>query len=332
MPSLPRIRRGRARGALAEAVPAVREPAELSHNGLTWIHLDAPDAEQTTILAERFSWHALDVEDVLSKRQRPKIDDYPDYLFAVLHFPVYDKAVKRLNAGELDVFLGTDYLVTMPTVELLPVTRLFQRCVDDPALRDSLFSKGSGYLLYHVLDDLFDYCFPILDKIGHKLDRVEDEMFEGRAEEVVRDISNVKQEIISYRKIVKPERSTLRLLERHTERFLPQDLELYFDDIVDAAERIWDLLDNYKEVVEALESTNESVISHRFNDVLRILTVFSIVFLPATLIASIWGMNVGLPGGGDPASSSDTFFWIIIGASIALVAAMVGYFRYKRWL
>ena len=101
-------------------------------------------------------------------------------------------------------------------------------------------------------------------------------MFEGRAEEVVRDISNVKQEIISYRKIIKPERSTLRVLERHTSRFLPEELELYFDDIVDAAERIWDLLDNYKEVVEGLESTNESVISHRQNDVLRVLTVFSV--------------------------------------------------------
>ena len=88
-------------------------------------------------------------------------------------------------------------------------------------------------------------------------------MFEGASEEVVRDISNAKQEIISYRKIIKPERATLRLLERHTQRFLPEDLELYFDDIVDSAERIWDLLDNYKEVVEALESTNESVISQR---------------------------------------------------------------------
>ena len=132
-----------------------------------------------------------------------------------------------------------------------------------------------------MLDDLFDYCFPILDKIGHKLDALEDDVFEGAPNEVVRDISNAKQEIISYRKIIKPERSTLRLLERHVERFLPEELDLYFDDIVDAAERIWDILDNYKEVIEALESTNESVISHRQNDMLRILTVFSVVLLPA---------------------------------------------------
>ena len=99
-----------------------------------------------------------------------------------------------------------------------------------------------------MLDDLFDYCFPMLDKIAHKLDVIEDEVFEGRSEEAVRDISNVKQEIIAYRKIIKPERPTLRLLERRVARFLPEELELYYDDLVDAAERIWDLLDNYKEV------------------------------------------------------------------------------------
>jgi magnesium transporter len=327
MPSLPRIRRPRPRSAQPEALFVSREPAELSHNGLTWIHLDAPGPEAASQLAARFGWHPLDVEDVLSKRQRPKIDEYPEYLFAVLHFPVYDKVVQRLNAGELDFFLGSDYLVTLPAVELLPVTRLFQRCSDDEALRESLFGKGSGYLLYHVLDDLFDYCFPILDKIGHKLDRFEDEIFEGRSEEIVRDISNVKQEVISYRKIIKPERSTLRLLERHTERFLPENLELYFDDIVDAAERIWDLLDNYKEVAEALEDTNESVISHRQNDVLRILTIISVTMLPLTLITGLFGMNVRFPG-----FESANAFWAIMGGMVVVLAAMIGFFRYKRWL
>src|SRR5512133_3066299 len=210
MPSLPRIKRPRSRTRPEETVvPARREPAELSANGLVWIHLDAPDPEVATELAERIGWHPLDVEDVLSKRQRPKIDEYPEYIFGVLHFPFYDKAVQRLNAAELDFFLGQGYLVTLPTVELLPVSRLFQRCVDDAELRESLFSKGSGYLLYHVLDDLFDYCFPILDKIGFKLDSIEDDVLEGRSEEAVRDISNAKQEIISYRKIIKPQRRAL---------------------------------------------------------------------------------------------------------------------------
>jgi magnesium transporter len=328
MPSLPRIKRTQPRGRAGEVVEQPeRRLAELHSDGLTWIHLNAPRPDEAAALAERFGWHVLDLEDVLSKRQRPKIDEYPEYLFAVLHFPVYDKAIQRLNAAELDAFIGPDYLVTLPTVELLPVTRLFLRCQEDAELRQSLFSRGSGYLLYHVLDDLFDYCFPILDKIGYKLGSLEDDVFEGRSEEVVRDLSNAKQEIISYRKIIKPERSTLRQLERNVERFLPQDLEVYFDDIVDAAERIWDLLDNFKEVVEALEDTNESVISHKQNDVLRVLTVFSDILLPLTLISGIFGMNVHFPGFG-----TSVAFWSVIGMMAATVVVLIAFFRYKRWL
>jgi magnesium transporter len=328
MPSLPRIRPRLRRGARDVAVaPERTRPAELASNGLTWIHLERLDAEAATELAERFGWHPLDLEDVLSRRQRPKVDDYPDYLFAVLHFPVYDKAIQRLNAGEIDIFLGGDYLVTIPNVELAPVTRLFRRCEEDEELRESLFSQGSGRLLYEVLDDLFDYCFPILDKIAHKLETFEDEVFEGRSEEVVRDLSNVKQEIIAYRKIMKPERATLRVLEGRTRRFLREDLELYFDDLVDASERIWDLLDNYKEVVEALEDTNEAFIAHKHQDTLRLLTVFSVILLPLTLIASIFGMNVAYPGEG-----TSEGFWLILAIMAAAVAALIAFFRYRRWL
>jgi len=329
VPSLPRIRRSRTRGAGEIVVRPAPLVHELSANGLTWINVVAADVATAQDLAERFGWHPLDVEDIVSKRQRPKVDDYEDegYLFAVLHFPVFDQAVQRLNAAELDIFIGHDYVVTIPNRELHPVTRLFARCEEDEQLRDQLFARGSGRLLYEILDDLFDYCFPILDKIAHKLDGIEDEMFEGRSEEIVRDISNVKQEIISYRKIIKPERSTLRVLERRVEHFLPEELEEYFDDIVDAAERIWDLLDNYKEVVEALESTNESVISHRQNDVLRILTVFSVVLLPLTLITGIFGMNVRFPGF-DTAHA----WWEVFGLMLIVLGALLGFFRWKRWL
>ena len=329
MPSLPRIRRSPRRGIVREVVARPSELHELTAGGLTWVHLERPGAESVVPLQERFGWHALDVEDVLSKRQRPKVDEYPDerYFFAVLHFPFYDKQIQRLNAAELDIFIGPDYVVTIPNRELHPVTRLFARCEEDERLREQLFARGSGRLLYEVLDDLFDYCFPILDKIGHKLDGIEDEMFEGRSQEVVRDISNVKQEIISYRKIIKPERSTLRVLERRVEHFLPEELELYFDDIVDAAERIWDLLDNYKEVVEALESTNESVIAHQQGDVLRVLTVIATIALPLTVIASLFGMNVLFPGEG-----SHEAFWVILGVMLATLVGMVAVFRWKRWL
>src|SRR5919108_793011 len=317
-PTLPRIRR-RTRGPAGQVAERA-EPRifELSTKGLTWLHIDEPGPPEAAVLAERFGFHELDIEDVLSQRQRPKIDEYPDYLFVVLHFPFYDKAVQRLNAAELDVFLGTDLLITLPNVGLLPVTHLFRRCEDDVELREELFSKGSGYLLYEVLDDLFDYCFPILDKIGFKLDRIEDDVFEERSEEVVRDISNAKQEIIAYRKIIKPERATLRALERYTQRFLPEDLELYYEDIVDAAERIYDLLDNYKEVIEALEQTNESVISPRQNYRLQLLTVFSVLSLPLTLLSGIFGMNFSFQSAG---------FITVVGIMGVLFLTAVTFFR-----
>jgi magnesium transporter len=119
----------------------------------------------------------------------------------------------------------------------------------------------------------------------------------------------------------------LRDLERTKQRYLAEDMEVYFDDIVDASERIWDMLENYKEVVEALEETNESLISHRVNNVLRLLTSFSAIFLPLTLVASVWGMNVGVPG-----ESSKTAFWVIIAFMVALLVALLTWFRRRGWL
>ncbi|MGH3009529.1 MAG: magnesium transporter CorA family protein [Gaiellaceae bacterium] len=309
-------------------------PAELRAGGVTWVHLLAPTAGEAQLLAGRFGWHPLDVEDVLSRRQRPKVDVYPGedgsggYLFAVLHFPVYDATVGRLNAGELDVFIGPDYIVTLPAVELRPVSLLFQRCADSEDIRTQTLSRGSGRLLYEVLDDLYDYCFPILDKIGFKLEQIDEAIGQDEgAKELVTDIHKVKQEIISYRKIIKPQRPTLRQLERGVERFLPEELELYFDDIVDASERIWDLLDNYKEVVEALEDTNESLISHQQNDILYVLTMFIVVLTPLSFITGFFGMNVHFPGFGTWGA-----FFAVLGLMAATVIGMLGFFRWKKWL
>jgi magnesium transporter len=333
MPNLPRPRLRRA-GRRAELVapPAERQKPnveEVAGEGLRWVKIERPSQLEWGWLEEHFEFHALDLEDVLSRNQRPKIDEYPDYLFIVLHFPVFDPTVGRLNAGELDMFVGPDFLITIPNQPLQPVEYLFERCRAKEELREQIFSKGSGYLLYRIVDDSFDYCFPMLRKIGNKLDAVEEEIFSGRSEEIVRDISNVKQEIINFRKVIRPQRPVLRDLEQVKGRFLAPDLdlEIYFDDIVDAHERIWDMLENYKEVVEALEDTNESVISHRVNDILRVLTAISVIILPLTFIASLWGMNVGVPGEGETED-----FYVILAVCLVIGVGMTAYFRRRGWL
>jgi magnesium transporter len=335
MPNLPKprlrraARRGEAISPAQRVEPETPQVEQIDSSGLRWVNIERPGALERTWLEDNFDFHALDLEDVLSRNQRPKIDVYDDYLFIVLHFPIFDPAVGRLGAGELDLFVGPGYVVTIPNQPLQPVEYLFERCRAKEELREQLFSRGSGYLLYRLVDDSFDYCFPMLRKIGNKLDALEDDIFEGRSEEVVRDISNVKQEIINFRKVIRPQRPVLRDLEKVKQRYLATDLdlEIYFDDIVDAHERIWDMLENYKEVVEALAETNESVISHRVNDILRVLTSISVIVLPLTLIASIWGANVHVPGEGDT-----TAFWILLGAMMAILLAMVSYFRNRGWL
>jgi magnesium transporter len=332
MPSLPRSPFGRRSGrgrAAADVVPAHDEPrVEIVESpGLRWINIERPRQIDLAWLQERFEFHPLDYEDVVSRNQRPKVDEYDDYLFIVLHFPRYDKQVGRLNAAEVDLFVGPDYLITIPNEPLQPIEYLFERCRTSEELREQLFSKGPGYLLYKIVDDLVDSSFPMLRKIGNKLERIEEEIFEGNSAEVVRDISNVKQEIINFRKIVRPQRSAFQDLERNKARYMAEDLDIYFEDINDASERVWDMLENYKEVVEALEGTNEAQIAHRTNETFRVLTAISVIVLPLTLVASIWGMNVGVPGEQDK-----TAFWAIVVAMVALLGGMAYYFRRRGWL
>src|SRR6185437_10429529 len=261
MPNLPRIPRTVRRRDRTPQHPAERsEPqvAEIAAAGLRWLNIETPTAVETAWLAQHFDFHELDLEDVLSTRQRPKIDEYEEYLFIVLHVPYFNKVRGRLDAAELNVFVGNGFVVTLPNVALKPVGRLFSQLEANTERREQYFSKGSGYVLYEILSELFDYCFPILDKIGFKLDRLTEAIFtERRSEEVVRDISDVKQEIVAYRKVIKPERSTLRLLARAPPPTLRKDPEYNSNDAVNRAVRFWNQLNNYKEAAETLGSTTE---------------------------------------------------------------------------
>ena len=329
MPSLPRSPFGRRSRAATELPPERTEPrVEIVESpGLRWINIERPRALEQTWLEEHFEFHPLDYEDVRSRNQRPKVDEYDDYIFIVLHFPRYDKVVSRLNAAEVDIFVGPDFLITLPNEPLQTIDYMFDRCRSNEELRESLFSKGPGYLLYKIVDDCVDASFPMLGKIGNKLERIEEEIFEGKGDEIVRDISNAKQEIINFRKIVRPQRLAFRDLERNKARYIAEDLDIYFEDIIDASERAWDMLENFKEVIEGLEATNESAIAHRTNEVFGVLTAISIVFLPLTLIASIFGMNVQVPGEG-----SIHAFWMLWRHGRDRDRLVAALFRRRGWL
>jgi magnesium transporter len=327
-PPLPR----RAARSRTDGIPHVAEPDTpnvevVEAEGLRWINIERPRQIDRAWLEEHFDFHPLDYEDVFSRNQRPKVDEYEGYLFVVLHFPVFDKRVNRLNGAEVDIFVGPDFIITLPNEGLQPLQYLFDRCRTNEDIREDMFSKGAGYLLYKIVDACVDASFPMLRKMGLKLERLEQAIFEEEANrEIVRDLSNAKQEIINFRKIVRPQRVALKDLER-TKRYVTGELDIYFDDINDASERVWDMLENFKEVIEGLENTNEAVLSHRLNDSIRVLTAFSVIMLPLTLIASVLGMNVGVPGEG-----SIHAFWITIGVMLSVLTGMVLWFRKRGWL
>ena len=310
MPSLPRIRRTRAHARDSDVVRQPPGSAELTAHGLTWIHLDRPTQDEAAALAERFGWHPLDVEDVLSKRQRPKIDEYADYRFVVLHFPVYDKAIgaperrrARLlhrpelprHAAERRAAAGHAPVRALPRRTRSCATACSRR---GPATCSTTCSTTSSTTASRSSTRSATSSTGSRTRCSRGAPR-----------------RSSATSPTSSRRSSPTARSSSRSAPRcgcssgTSTSFLPEELELYFDDIVDAAERIWDLLDNYKEVVEALEDTNESVISHRQNDVLRLLTLISVTMLPLSVIASVFGMNVAFPGEG-----THEAFWMIIGA------------------
>jgi magnesium transporter len=325
--AIPRMRRGK-----KVAPEVVREAGKLnidsvSGEGLTWINIESPTKEETDYLAVNYPFHPLDLDDCLSRIQRPKIDRYDEYLFLVFHFPVFSPEARVTTPSQVSVFIGADYLIALHKGDLKPLVKLFNQCQTDEDIRQEHFSQGSGYLLYRIIDRLVDYCFPILNKIGGNIEAVEDAIFAVRARGTVREISTLRRDVISFRRIIWPMRAVIGGLESKIRRFSKMDMEVYFGDTVDHLDKIWDALDEYKEIIEGLNDTYDSLATNRTNEVMRMLTVIATILLPLTVIASLYGMNVPLPF-----QESNYSFLVVFSIWAVVVAGMLYFFRRHHWI
>jgi magnesium transporter len=299
----------------------------ITHGKLTWVNIEHPTTADIEYLRERYDFHPLDYEDVLSKIQRPKIDEYEDYLFIVMHFPVFDKSKRVTTPSEVDIFIGAGYLITIHDGRLKPLLSFFDACEGDEIVRKRYMGKSAGHLLYQVLDRLVDYCFPILDRVVDNIEEIEDQAFSEDVREMVREISIVRRDLIALRRIIKPQIPVIANLEHRDRDFLHEDLDVYFGDVADAFNRIWDVVEDYKEVVEGLSDTIDTLTSYRINEVMRVLTTISVILLPLSLLSGIYGMNIDLPLDENP------WAWaIILGFMGFIVLGMLAYFRRKHWL
>jgi len=299
----------------------------LTWGKLTWINIEHPTEKETEYLAQNYTFHPLDLDDCLSRIQRPKIDKYKDYLFLVFHFPVFHKEARVTRASQLSVFIGSNYLITLHKGELKPLVKLFKECEIDEESRQENFSAGSGYLLYRIIDRLVDYCIPISNKMLDNIEDVEDGIFSNTRRSQIKEISVLRRDIIAFRRIIWPMRAVIGSLEPNVRRFTKMDLSVYFGDTVDHLDRIWDALDEYKELIEGLNDTHDSLMTNRTNTIIRLLTIISTILLPTTLIASIWGMNIGLPF----QNSSHSFIYIVL-IMAGIIGGMFYFFRRKKWL
>lgn len=302
----------------------------ITENKTSWINIVDPTYEDIEHLRRYYPFHPLDLEDCLSNMERPKVDEYEDYLFIVMQFPVYDTEARTSRLSEMDVFIGSGYLITLHKGELKPLSQLFQECQRDERARIRHMSKGAGQLLYGILDRTVDYLVRVLSRVRERINEIDEKIFTEDMRFIVEEISILRRDVISLRRIIKPQIAVISNLERKDRPFIREDMEVYFGDILDGFSRAWDELEDHHEVIESLSATSESIISHRINRTIQTLTVISLILLPLTLVAGILGMNITLPFG--MSNPNPYTFWIIIGFMIVLVVVLVYYFRRNRWL
>ena len=303
----------------------------ISEGKLTWFYIERPSTDEVDFLKQQFDFHPLNLDDVLSRMQRPKIDEYEDHLFIVLQFPVFDKQSHITRPSEVDIFVGENYVITVHcSANLKPLAKFFRECQTDEKSRQDYLGRTSAFLLYHILDRLVNYCFPILGKITESIDDIEDVIYTKAVPETVRQIAVIRRDLISFRRVIRPQMAVIETLEVEEYPFFKEEQEIYFGDIADHVRKIWDGLEDSKEVVDGLMDTSNWLTSHRIQEIMRVLTIVMALLAPATLIASIWGMNVPLPGGVEPGSLLPFGILFLIMALIGI--GMFIFLRRRKWL
>jgi magnesium transporter len=300
----------------------------LTHGRVTWTNIVAPSREDVAELSVRNpQFHPLNLNDCLTDLEFPKMDHHDDYLFLVVQMPYWDANEKISRSAEVDIFIARGNLVTSHQNELKPLVHLFEKAQNDETARERLMGRGASPLLYEILDTLVDYCYPIMHKVNQNLRHIERNLFKEETQHMLKDVAIVRRDVISLRHILRPQLDIVRELERGNYAFIHDDLNLYWSDIGDHMMQLRSMLDEYYEVICGLSDTIDTLASHRIDEVVRLLTLITILTVPLTLLATIFGMNTWLPGSEDPIP-----FFAINGLGIVLTFLLTRYLHRRGWL
>ncbi|MBI2355665.1 MAG: magnesium transporter CorA family protein [Candidatus Doudnabacteria bacterium] len=295
---------------------------------LRWIDIINPDDADLVYLKEHFPFHPLDFEDVVTPSTRPKIDAYDSYHFIILLFPYLNKDSEEIRPVEVDFFIGHDYLVTIHDGAMKTLTNLRHNVSQYDNVRNQYMSSSPGFLLFSILELLFKRSFPILDHINRDLDQAGRDIFQSDFKTLKR-FSTLKKNIIIYRRIMKMHKFVLSKLAHGKELYLQfQFSKNYFQNLIEYAENIWDVLASDKETTESYEETNQSLAAHRMNDILRTLTIFSVIIFILTLFVNIMLFA-------ETITNIDEYPYLLPITIISLLIITLGmltFFKRRKWL
>jgi magnesium transporter len=292
---------------------------------LLWVDLAAPSIPESLILSDTFGFHPLAVEDAMSERQYPKVEAYDGFLYVILHGIESRAAEHRFATHDVDFFIGTNYLVTVHDGDSRSIADLREHATRNA----KILAEGPVALFHRIVDTMVDHYRPELDKLEDRLDLLENEIFETGDPKLIRQILDEKKQVASLRRIVTPQRDVIARLARRDFVDVSTELSFRFRDVYDHLVRIADDALIFQDRITGLLDAHLSNISFRLNEVMKVLTLVTVLFMPPTLIAGVWGMNVPLPRlpGGDA-----TQFWWVIGGMVAITGGMLVYFRGRRWI
>lgn len=292
---------------------------------LLWVDLESPTEEETAILSEIFHFHPLLIKDCIDSHSYPKIDEFENYFFLVLHSCFYyrDKSEEEaLSIRELDIFVGKNYVITYHQGHVRSVSTNRKRCEQGNAI----MKRGPAFLLYNILDALVDNYFPIIDEVSERIERIEEEILSNPRREIQAKIFAVKHTMVSLRKVIGPQREIIGRFLRADLPFIQPEHHPYFKDVYDHILRIHDISESARELIAANMEAYLSAISFKLNDIMKTLTIIATLVMPLTLITGFYGMNVQIPEF-KWGIWGYLFVWLIL---LSIVGGMLLYFKKRK--
>lgn len=304
------------------------------HSGITWVDIENPNRREINKLAEEYPFHPLHLEGSLLKRQLPQIEKEEKYLFLLLHIPSYNSIENKIITSQVSIFLGKSYLVTIHEDLVSSIRNLFNTCEEDKGQRDAYFKKSSGYLLYNVIDNLVKDLSQLIQAISQELDEIEDIVFDIRVSGAYR-VGQLRQKIIRLRRTIGFLRKILEDLTSTIDDFTGDHLLRYYENLAKVIDKLWQESEEARETIEIYKDADFTVSTEQTNKILSVLTIVFTLTIPSTVVGTLYGMNILLPGGIEAGSwtfwGPFTAFKVAVVGSVLFSLLMLLYFKYKNW-